>query len=462
MLEQLGEPPIKNSNAAIELRSHIVSASLLLSSLIADILRKSPELGRFNELAGKLNDVECPETFVNDFWEVNFGMAMKKVAPIFENIGTDLNQLEAICLSSSPEDLRERLNCAGINIAFDPSQTAKTNRDNLRKMLQAFQKAGLAWCLNQKNANIAPWETLAEQLVDLYSEAIDQSGYLRVWSDEYLFGQLKHLPRDDSHTMFWQTVDAASTLSGLLSVLALSSKDLEEAQTRLENFKEQIRHQKKLVPICGLEFDSSEDNLSNLWSHICEGITDENLADFCDLNLKSFTKLKSVESRKKKSTKGEGEKKKPARGPLSKSMENLIGLSGEIHAFRLLQKSYGASVVHSGTWISGNSSFVYPDNKVDDGHGCDFIILHDGKTFCVEVKASQGDDGSFKLGSSEIRLAMDLAKNKRNRNDVFQILHITNALSENPSFRLLPNPYDQRYQSYFVVEDADARVRYRY
>jgi hypothetical protein len=111
--------------------------------------------------------------------------------------------------------------------------------------------------------------------------------------------------------------------------------------------------------------------------------------------------------------------------------------------------------------VSGNSSFVYPDNKVDDGRGCDFVILHEGKTFCIEVKASQGEDESFKLGSSEIRLAMDLAKKKRNRNDVFQILHVTNALSESPSFRLLPNPYDQRYQSYFDVEDADARVRYK-
>lgn len=462
MLEKLGEPPLKNSNASSELRSHIVSATLNLCSLIAGILRGAPEFGRFTELAEKLQEIECPETFIENFWVVDFSMAMEEVVPIFESIGIEADLLEAIRSSSSPEDLRDRLSFAGIDISFDPFQVAKSNRDNLNRMLQAFQKAGLAWCLNQKNNNIAPWEAGVEQLADRYLGVVEESGYLRVWDDEYLFRHLKLLPRDDSHAVFWLKVDASSTLSELLNGLSLSSKDLDEAQTRLDNFKEQIRRQKKYVPICGREFDSSEDNLSNLWAHLCEGITDDGLSDFDVLNLKNLTKLKPVGSRKKMPTNGGGEKKKPSRGPLSKSMENLIGLSGEIYAFRMLQRSYGASVVHSGTWVSGNSSYVYPDNKVDDGRGCDFVILHEGKTFYVEVKASQGEDQSFKLGSSEIRLAMDLAKKKRNRNAIFQILHVTNALSENPSFRLLPNPYDHRYQSYFVVEDADARVRYRY
>jgi len=462
MLEKLGEPPLHNSNANSEFRSHIVSATLTLCSLIAGILKGTPELGSFTELALKLQEVECPESFIENFWRVDFSMAMKEVVPIFKNIGTSADLLEVIQSSSSPSDLRDRLSLAGIGISFDPFQAAKSNRDNLKRMLHAFQKAGLAWGLNQKNENTALLEVGSEQIDASISGVIELSGYLSAWDDEYLFRQLALLPRDVSHAVFWQTVDASSTFSDLLQRLSLSSEDLEEAQARLDIFKEKIRRQKKLVPICGREFDSSEDNLSNLWAHICEGITDEGLSDFDDLNLKKSTKLKTVEIRVKKTTNGDGEKKKLSRGPLSKSMENLIGLSGEIHAFRLLQQSYGASVVHSGTWVSGNSSFVYPDNKVDDGRGCDFVILHEGKTFCVEVKASQGEDESFKLGSSEIRLATDMAKKKRNRNEIFQILHVTNALSEKPSFRLLPNPYDQRYQSYFVVEDADARVRYRY
>lgn len=462
MLEQLGVPLIRQSNAVSELKSHIVAALLSLCSLIVEILRDSTEVGQFTDLVNKLNEIECPEAFVNDFWEVSFNMAINEVASIFERFSVAQNLLEAIRISSSPEDLRDKLSLAGVDINFDPFQAAKSNRDKLKSLLQSFQRVGLAWCLNQNNTNPTLWEAGADQLIDHYSAEIERSGYLSVWNDDYLFNLLKLLPRDDSHVWFWQKVDAATRLSGLLDDLTLTTKDLEKAETKLDNFKEQIRRQKKLVPVCGHEFDSSEDNLSSLWSHICEGITDGDLAALAAINLQTLTQLKPVRSRKKKTNKGDGEKKKPSRGRLSKSMENLIGLSGEIHAFRLLQKSYGASVVHHGTWVSGNSGFVYPENKVDDGRGCDFVILHEGKTFCVEVKASQGDDESFKLGSSEIRLAMDLAKKKRNRNEVFQILHITNALSEKPSFRLLPNPYDQRYQSNFVVEDATARVRYKH
>ncbi len=463
MLEQLGEPLQRNINAVSELRSHIVSTYQPLCSLIADILRESPEIGQFKELSGKLNEIECPDVYAEDFWEVDFNLAIREVVTMFEDLGASHSQLEAIRSSTSPEDLRVKLDFSGVDTSFDPFQASKFNRDNLNRTLQTFQRIGLAWCLNQNNSNTTPWEVGADQLNDHFSEVFDGLGYLSVWNDDYVLGLLKLLPRHDSHAVFWQKVDAASNINVLLSDLGLTSKDLDEAQAKLDDFKEQIRRKNKLVAVCGHEFDSSENNLSSLWSHIHEGITDETLSAFAVINLQKIAGLKPVESKKKKPGGGNGGGgKKPAQERLTQSMKNLIGLSGEIHAYRLLQQTYGTSVVHHGTWVSGNSSFVFPDNEVNDGRGCDFVILHKGKTFCIEVKASQGDDESFKLGSSEIRLAMELSKRRRKRNDVFQILHVTNALSENPSFKLLPNPYDPNYQSYFDVVDADARVRYRH
>jgi hypothetical protein len=40
------------------------------------------------------------------------------------------------------------------------------------------------------------------------------------------------------------------------------------------------------------------------------------------------------------------------------------------------------------------------------------------------------------------------------------VLRVMNALSGQPSFQLLPNPYDPKHQSRFVIEDAETRVRY--
>jgi hypothetical protein len=146
---------------------------------------------------------------------------------------------------------------------------------------------------------------------------------------------------------------------------------------------------------------------------------------------------------------------------ISKSMENLIGLSGEIHAYRMLQTIYGSSVVSASSWVSENSLSVYPDNKVSDSRGCDFEIVVQDRTFYVEVKSTEGDSDSFKMGSSEIRLALELAKRRRRTKETYLILHISNVLTPTPSFRLLPNPYDERNSSLFTIEEADARISYR-
>jgi hypothetical protein len=92
--------------------------------------------------------------------------------------------------------------------------------------------------------------------------------------------------------------------------------------------------------------------------------------------------------------------------------ENLVGLAGEIHAFRQLQHQYGGHIVSAPSWVSANSCQVYPHKTdVDDAVGCDFRFVVGTKTCHVEVKSSGGADEMFTLGSSEIRLAMDGASN---------------------------------------------------
>lgn len=90
------------------------------------------------------------------------------------------------------------------------------------------------------------------------------------------------------------------------------------------------------------------------------------------------------------------------------------------------------------------------------------MIVLDDRTHYIEVKSSEGNQESFTVGSSEIRLAMELTKKSRKRRkETFSVLKVLNALTAEPSFQLLPNPYDPRYQSLFVIEEADARVRYQ-
>jgi len=147
-----------------------------------------------------------------------------------------------------------------------------------------------------------------------------------------------------------------------------------------------------------------------------------------------------------------------------KAIEMLIGVAGEIHAFRRLQAQYGATVVTSSSWISRNSMLVFPENTsfADDVAGCDFRFTAGDRLFYVEVKSSSGMDESFTLGSSEIALAMDLGRaKKRRQKERFIVLRVLNALSAQPIFPVLPNPYDDRYEQLFEIVEAGSRVRYR-
>ncbi len=305
------------------------------------------------------------------------------------------------------------------------------------------------------------WESRGEGYLEHLSVDVEATAFTRIWAEQDVWSLLRKLPVDQPSTEFWRLVAAASSLDDLVVRLGLSHDALNTAHTKLDALREEARRRKKVVEVCGKEFDGSEDNLSGLWAHICTGLPAEDLGELAPVDLKKLSSLENVTTRSKGKRKDREPSSKPKPKHLSKSMENLIGLSGEIHAFRMLQNTYGAAAVSASSWVSGNSSLVFPDNKTDDGKGCDFVIALEGRTYFIEVKASEGDNESFVLGSSEIRLAMELAKkSSRRRKESFLVLRVSNALTATPSFQLLPNPYDQKYQSLFVIEEADARVRY--
>ena len=226
--------------------------------------------------------------------------------------------------------------------------------------------------------------------------------------------------------------------------------------TRLEEKKQTREEAKKLIEVAGRPFRNAEDNLDNLWEHVTGALAEDFVSE---LDLDQQASLSNIEIRRRRRNDGRkpGKKRRKPSVRLSQAMKDLIGLVGEIHAYRALQKSYGAEVVGPINWKSEMSLHKFPENVVDDSLGCDFVIQNEGKTIFIEVKATKGSDEIFELGSSETRLAVETA-NKRKK--LFKIIHVLDALSNNPQIRLLPNPYDRRHKDKYVFEEAGLRVRY--
>lgn len=333
----------------------------------------------------ELDALVCPEEFKTDYWNVSFRQAHSAATPLLEQWGATSEEIKAVREAFTVDELIDRLVAAGIDVTFDPIQAARDNREQLRQSLMRLQQIGLAWALGSGYPNPADWESRIAGYLDHLSVEIETTAFTQVWDEPDVWLFLRKLPVDSPSTAFWSVVAAASGFDDLIVRLNLSNEDLRSASTQLEARREAARRRKKVVEICGKEFDGSEDNLSALWTHICAGLPIAALGDQTPVNLNMLSSLESVPMRLKDKRKDIESPNKPKQKHLSKSMENLIGLSGEIHAFRMLQNTYGTSAVSPTSWISGNSVHVFPDNKTDDGRGCDFIVTLQDLTYYIVV-----------------------------------------------------------------------------
>lgn len=125
-------------------------------------------------------------------------------------------------------------------------------------------------------------------------------------------------------------------------------------------------------------------------------------------------------------------------------LPELVGIVGEIHALRFLRSKFGAEHVSDQAWVSEFRTKVLPllereEDRTSDSLGYDFRFAHDGKTWCVEVKATTENGTSFDLSSGEMAAAKRIAASEDER---WRILRVRRALSEHPEFDWLPNPFD--------------------
>ncbi len=220
---------------------------------------------------------------------------------------------------------------------------------------------------------------------------------------------------------------------------------------------------KRMVDVCGAEMENSEAGLSGLFAHISAGISQENLGALAGFDVGSALVPKAFKRSASDAQRKAGARTKaPKRS--GRKMEDIVGAAGEIHAYRWLQLRYGSDLITPSNWVSAYSAHAFPDNamNVDDGRGCDLVFTVDGSTYEIEIKSSEGEASNFILGTSEIRRARDLAtKSRRRPRTEYLILKVDRALSTEPVFTLLPNPYDPRYKDRFDIVDDGARVTYR-
>ncbi len=453
-LLESSESLVSNDEAKKQFQEHLVSVRTMLRAIIRRTMRDNPKLGGFKELDDRLLETDCPCEYAGKYWVVNFNHVMKIILDVLAEWGVEPSVVTAVEYASTKEELRDKLMGLGLELDIDPVSIQADNEKMFKEFLEKVQQIAIAWCLKE-NLDEGVWGQDYAVFETQLTEVFAKIAFVDIWDEAMCFKVLRKINQSQTYKRLWDVINAVSSVNKLMDILHISEEELGTANGQLEQRKQEQYIQKKTVNVCGKDFVNTEDNLPDLWDHICEAIKDDSVAM---VNLSDLEELNDqrVSKKRKKGNKKPTHKKK-SKGRMSQSMKDIVGLAGEIHAFRVLQKSYGGEIVGPSSWISENSRHKYPENTTNDGYGCDFVIRKNGKIHYVEVKATQAEDETFELGSSEVELAIDSANRRKKE---FVILHVLNARSDSPQFRLLPNPYDRKYKDKYKFEEAGLRVRY--
>ncbi len=460
-LVNLGRPQISNRNWATELQAGLEEGSGLIKRVFAHLI--SQGLGKsYRELLAAYDHLPSEHDLSRTHWRVDFGAAMEVVASYIRSLCTNEPLVEAVKCAGTLEELRLRLSQANIPLDVDPDDCSRRNGRLIESTAEQIEKLHLAWLLKFAPEKLKGERSgVAHHVRLVAADALARDGVTRIWEEADIFSMLRQSEAPAEMSEFWATVKSVSDLSTLQAALEVSDDELAQAQTKLAQLKAEAAKRQNVVKVCGEDFDSSEENLSQLWSFLQAHIPDAMLAQGPPLELGKKAKLASFKpsGRKPRNDTSRQPGKRPTRQP--KAVDELIGLAGEIFVYRMLQQTYGIDVISPSAWVSENSWRVYPLNTADDKLGCDFAFTFKGRSYRIEVKSTAGDDEAFTLGSSEIRLAMDLGRPGKRRRATFLLVHVRQALSASPRAVILPNPYDPKFAGQFGIEEADARVRYR-
>ncbi len=374
---------------------------------------------------------------------------MKIVASHVEAQGATEAEIQALRRALSLEELYIALDEVGLEPGLDPMEIYATNERELLSVSSLVRSAAIVW--SERNRQAVPgW--IEEQR--LGAARLERLGFIQRLNKDEWFLQLRDtlgLQRDGELS---DALLAATGVDQALQLLALTETDLRDAEAKLKSIRERELRAQRTINICGKPFENEATNLRNLSLHIVHCIPTVSPGQFDLAKPLLLDEMKAHDSGGRVHRGGA----KTRRRKRDREKDLLVGIVGEMHAFRMLQAKYGREIVPSSVWRSESSEYSFPENAGDDSLGYDFTLWLGNTRYFIEVKSSEGEAEDFELGSSEVAKAMEVANKKRMR---FVILRVLNALSTEPTFDVLPNPYEPSSKELYSIEEGGLRVRYR-
>ena len=450
VLARLGDEyePVENKDADDQTTTHLEMIQPLLNALSRHIATKASDPDLFPSMEAATSDFTAPDGWSKRWWDVPFSAVLDALFRRWRDAVSDFDS-EALPAAVSVDELRATLVEKGVEIDFDPYETARVNREQFGKVLLEVHDLHRTWVeVRSPESDIPDRPTLT----DLGAEA-----YLRRWSEAELWRRALAVLGDKQFIAACGDIAEPSKVRERLGIdeAAVAAKRRE----RSEQEKEAARKPKRME-IAGASFEIDTLDYTELLRDLIGGLAEPTGPRAKD---DEFTPLGTFGG-PGGSGGGGGTKRKSSHRQPSSEEDLVVGVVGEMHAYRYLRKEFGGRSVQARAWVSTTRLRVLPlvegePDETNDGHGFDFRFSHGGIRWRVEVKATRGDEPSFDLGISEIQAATDIARRRSDRLR-WRILRVRNALSRRPEFDWLPNPFEDGFRDRFRLRQGGMLVSY--
>lgn len=451
VLSSLGEryAPVENRAAKQQADAHLDQISFLLSALARDVAIKEGKAGLFLEMEAVRREFKAPSDWTAQWWEVPFHTVIGALHAKYAKLDVPEDRLRVLTETRSAQELRSALEAMEVAFEPDPDDLAADNKEAFKEALLKLHDFREAW------KELGGGGSTAGKPPELPAD-LDPTAYLKRWPESELIEKSHRILSDP---VFQTACEGCSTLGEIRDHLGIDAAKVESNRKERLKFEQEAERKCRTFEVAGSSFEVGTGNYRELFENLKKLAPPTGPRAIDD----EFSPLKTVGPGGGSSGGGTGGKggKFSSQRP-SKELTELVGIVGEMHAYRFLQKEFGKEAVRRSAWVSELSLEVHPfvsadTDKTSDGHGFDFRFRSGKKLWHVEVKATLGDDSQFELGTSEIRAASRLAGST---DQPWRILRITNALSAEPTFEWLPNPFEAGSRQHYRLQEGGIRVFY--
>ena len=402
------------------------------------------------------------------WWEVPFGAVLEALrarldgasarregSPGIEAVRRHLDVFEGV---GTIAEFQDALVTRGVEVEHDPREVARDNVDRLARVWRSVRELHLAWLLGR---GLGEGVAAGADSVKDAPPAPGAASYLLRWSEGDL---LRRVVDGIEDREFREAFAGCETVEAVRDTLGVSRDDLDRARKEVRKTARRkgnrTRRRQQTVQVGGRTFEiGGTETYDDLCKHI-EGLPEPGGA-------RAPAKLprrKGLVPGPTGKPRGEITRTGDKTGHLHDNphLPELIGIVGEMHALRFLRSEFGAKAVDDRAWVSEFRTKVLPllegeEDVTSDSLGYDFRFVHDGTTWCIEVKATTEDGTSFCLTAGEMAAARRIAASKDER---WRILRVRRAFNEQPEFDWLPNPFEPGAGELLRLGEGGVTVKY--